>query len=428
MSFIHVATRRRSLRCLCLSIAVGLLANASMASAQGSAPATTKDGLPANFRPPRAVADVINTEEELTTEDSYTQWKRKELAKFVEALKQPKPTPAHIKLIEDACRMRVDRLSLKQHRNNLKPVRVEIYRDVHLQATTATREIALKVMTSEAERLLAGNLSVRLQALILLAELETVPANPAKNAPAVLYPEAINVCLKVLNDKSQPEAVRLLAASQTEKLVRESGLSTNPPAKLRVEAGRALVPLVLQSGGSDWYQKALIGAVQAVNLPTLPDAANTQQPLIATSLHKVLSDSKRSLPVRVRAANALGLVTLPASGVDVGTMTKDCLKLGREVVADYNSAALNRTKDAFLLQDIYLGLKAWRNAAPNDKNVGAAYTAILKPTSAALLALNTPQPGPLPNTVLDDINGLVGADKSPTSADKQGVLATPNKN
>ncbi len=423
VSLLHVVTQRHPIRHLRSLVAVGLLASASIAGAQGQ-PAANKDELPATFRPPRAVADVINAEDELTTEEAYAQWKKKELPNFAMAIQQAKPTPAQVKLIEEGCKIRVQRLSLKQHRANLKPVRVDIYRDLHLQGTPAVREVALKTIAAEADRLLAGNLTVRLQALILLSELESAPANLPKKLPPVLYGDALTIYFKVLNDKNQPEAVRLLAATLTEKVVRDAGLTTNPPHKLRVEAGKVLVALALKNGESDWYQKAVVGALQAVNLPTLPDAANTQQPLIATTLQKIVADGNRSLPVRVRAANALGKVTLPQSGIDIGAMTKDCLKLSRTIVQDYNSNAGNRTRDAFLLQEVYLGLKAWRDASPNDKNVTNAYSAITKPTGVALNSLNNAQPGQLPASVLDDINGIVGAEK-PTSAEKQGVVAKP---
>lgn len=429
MPIIHVATQRPSLRLLRSIIAASLLATSSIVAAQGQPAAVDKDGLPPNFRPPRAVVDVINLEDELTTEEAYTQWKKKELANFVAALKQPRLNPQQIKQIEDGCKIRVQRLSLKALRLNLKPVRVEVYRDVHLQATPASRDVALKAITAEAERLLAGNLTVRLQAIILLSELESVPANPAKNAPATLYSEVLNVYFKVLSDKKQPEAVRLSTAASTERVLQSSGLTTNPPHKLRLEAGKVLVPLAEKRDESDFYQKAVIGALQAVNLPTLPDAGNTQQPLIATTLHKLLNDNARSLPVRTRAAQALGQVQLPQAGIDVATMTKDYLKVGRAVVNDYNANAQGRIRNAFLLQDLYTGLKSWKNAAPNDKNVASAYSAIVKPTAAAINALNanSTQPGPIPATVLEDINGIVGAEKAPSGTGAQGgVIAKPN--
>ncbi len=410
MFVIPVSTERRLFRRLRQLAVTCVVASTATAWGQAQAPAS-KDTLPKDFRPPRAVLDVINAEDELTTEDAYSQWKKKELTNFGVAIKSPRLNPAQTKQIEDGCKLRVQRLSLKVHRNNLKPVRVEIYRTLHLEATPAARDVAFKAIAAEAERLLAGNLTVRLQALILLSELETVAANPAKNAPAVLYADALNIYFKVINDSKQPEAVRLLTASLTEKLLKESGLATNPPAKLRIEAGKVLAPLVAKNDSNEWYQKALVTALQAVNLPTIPDASNVQQPIIANTLHKVIADPMRTYMVRSKAVQAFGNLSLPQSGVDFAAVTKDMLKLTREISTDYNAGKVNATKATFQLQDIYLGLKAWKAASPNDKNVQAAYTAALPPVRHALKNLQNNPPAAMPKDTLDGINAIIGVEK-----------------
>lgn len=423
MSFSHFPTHCKRFCGLVLWAVAGLLLAPAIVSAQAQ-PATSKDGLPPGFQPPRPVPDEFREENPLTTEEAYSQWKRKESMKFNEALKQPR-IPAgspYIATINEGCKIRVRRLTITEHRLNLKPIRVEIYRDIHLQATPAAREVALKAIGAEVDNLLKGNLAVRLQGLILLSELESTAAVPAKSLPAVLYADALPIYFKVLQDKDQPEAVKLLAAAYTEKVLKESGLTTATPSKMRTEAAGVLVPLMLKRDGGEWYQEALVAAVHAVNPATIPSAVANQQQQIVTSLQTIISDNKRSYKVRTRAALAFGSLSLPSSGMNSQAITNDMLKLAREISNDYNDGQVSHVKGAFLLQNIYVGLKGWKNAAQNDKNVGAAYTAVLPPVRHALKNLQAQSVVPMDAAALADVNAIIGPNTRKPS-DQAGINA-----
>ena len=401
------AGRHHSVILSCVAAVAFVLVTSSPGIAQDP-----KAQLPPDFRVPRPIADFMTIEDERTDDAAIADWNKKVRpylaialnAKTLQDVIPGTPLTAQ-KIIVETCRIRVRKLSLKSLRGQLKTTRVEVYRDVHQTARVKdVREFALKTIVEEANGLMKGHLVVRLQAVQLLSELQITEREEkgAKITPAYMYADSLPALGKILADKTQPEAVHILAAAGIERVLRESNLPVaSPPSKLRIEAAEALIAALKVPGLSSWYQHVLVSALPAVGLPTMPSPSGAQEPIIAKTLGDIVADKKRPLSVRCKAVLALGKCSLPPTGLDLSLLAKSINELTYEVAMAYNSRKVTPVSGALLIQDIYGGLGGDKQlgaagilSSPvgRDPGLQEAYKAVIPITKHALTLVNLQSP------------------------------------
>ncbi len=96
----------------------------------------------------------------------------------------------------------------------------------------------------------------------------------------------------------------------------------------------------------------------------VPDKTNAQKPEIVTALARIISDQKRPVRLRCKAARALGRT--PVAGAVKGEPIAFVLiQLAREVAAGYGTK-VTRVEAVFCLQDIYFAFNPPKGESTSD--------------------------------------------------------------
>lgn len=270
-------------------------------SAQNSGPA-----LPPGFEAPPPKPELLTLDKELLPEGADDEFKKIQ-TKYNTARRSG--DTGQRDLVIEGLKYRVLRMASKSERESLHARRREIIRDVRdaarLKGTSDQarryREFVLEQVMGFAQQLLDNNFYVRLNAVILLTELDLVDGNPVRRIEAVPYTPAFEPLLTVVADAAQPEAVKIAAVRGLSRIARLGSLD-NPT---RVRAGRTLVAELERRDTSIWYQTRLAEALGNVTIARIA-VGGAAQPLIVQTLVETLIDDKRHWITRSEAAKALG--------------------------------------------------------------------------------------------------------------------------
>lgn len=256
-------------------------------------------------------------------------------------------------------RYRVYRMTMKKHRAEIHKIREDVLRDVYLAArlqsndskAQAFREFYLKEVTERCKELLDGNFYVRLNAVIILSELNLAEPIPQKNQPAVPYIPAAEPLLAVVKDDQQPPAVRIAAVGRSEP---PTGLqkilwALHGPREidLKHRIVHGLIDGLKNKDAHYWYQMRLVEALGATDL--ILDRT-TREPFLFKAVSSVLVDQQRHWLVRSEAARVLG--RLPANGeINFGLLAFEVVQLARQM-----SVAYNQTPNVIFWRECYFDL------------------------------------------------------------------------
>lgn len=221
--------------------------------------------------------------------------------------------------------------------------------------TTACKEVAAR-----AEEVLDNNYWVRLNAVILLGNLNVLEDDGARGTNRQAYAPAYKPLVKVLQTPTggqldqQHESVKIVAAKGLQNIALTASL-----ADLGVldkdEIAKALISELKQPNIHWWYKQSLIEALSAVDLV---QDAKTAKPIILEALGDVLTDQNQELIVRAYAAKALGRIPMPegANQVNWDTLAHRIVQLAKEVAETYQKAP-GRADLREALWCIYLAFK-----------------------------------------------------------------------
>ena len=171
--------------------------------------------------------------------------------------------------------------------------------------TREFRRIVMQMVVDQTKELFSNNLYVRIQAALILSELNLTEVDPRKNLPLEGFGPALDPLADVLLDPEQHEAVKIVAANGIYRLLRTSA----PEAKLKIKVADALVKEFARTDTHFWYQLRLAAALSACDV----SLDFNRQPFVVNVLLKAISDPQRPFAVRAEAARALGRVPIEPS-------------------------------------------------------------------------------------------------------------------
>ena len=353
-------------RLLIAVAAIGFVSSTALAQGNG--------GLPPGFKPAQQPPKVLTLENELTTAETVSEWKKKRLEYF-DALRATSLSEENRQMLVDSLKIQVQQLSITDERNNLTAIRKAMLRDFDRECRAEeVRLFALGELLKSIQTLLDGNFHVRCQAAMLIGELDRTPAKPGlQPVPAVAWTGGIPVLLDMIDTPDggmdQPEAVRILAARSLERLF-ELGRSTlQPNSKLPEEAAQRML-MELGKQRTDWYHARLAMALVATGADMVPDKNNASRPLIVDALARIIADRNRSYSIRAKAAFALGRADIPG-GVQADPIAFVLVQLAQQMALDMNQGRMSSAQALFRFQDVY---RAFQRGVSEPEDIGLLAT------------------------------------------------------
>ena len=217
--------------------------------------------------------------------------------KFRKAMGKSSLSQSDINTIKNFARIQVLQMSLEEKRRSLPDIRKTIKQDF-LRASSASTELLLAELLKQSQKLLNCPLPVRLNAVLLIGELNRTPANLTKKIPAVPYEEKTEVLLSIIKDPKQHPAVKIAAVNGLYRVCKDSSLKVT----LRKKVGATVVAELKNPKADTWYKRVCIATLGVVD--DLYDAR--RKPYIIQTLSAILTDNQEAWLVRAAAANALG--------------------------------------------------------------------------------------------------------------------------
>lgn len=357
--------------------------------------------------PPQANPDdkALNEYKPLMTQDEAVKFRKTKLRDFDELLRGGKINGnADKKLIADGARYQLYLMTFKNDPNkpenptDLKKLRANILRDIQFSGRVSgnfqARELYLEELTKRAPDLFDNHRLVRFSAVVLLTELDLKDADRRKKTERTAYTLAYAPLLKVVQSKTQPIELKIVAANGLGR-IGEMGAPSNA---LRVKIAEAIIAEIRNSlKDHSWYQRSLVDALGSMGITD----NLARQPVVVDELLNVMKDPKRTWGVRSAAAYNLGKLPLSARS-DIKLITYSIVDLTRKMVKEYNENNNARFwKRCFW--NVYLAFKPVAPGADNglaqkkvnQTIVNDAYKQIIKPVATIV------QPGVTPKIAAD---------------------------
>jgi hypothetical protein len=251
------------------------------------------------------------------------------------------------KIIEEGIRVWVYRMTLKENQrkvrtemgNLLLQIRSAARREKRIRRKKEFRTFVCIETVARAKELLDNNNEVRLNAAILISELNVMEPGSRNNPPAEAYSPGTAVLLEIIQDEKQPIPVKIQAARGITRnallgVPLFSNQHKNDLVKSIVKELENAKKLSRDQAGP-WYQARLLETLAAIDLPTVRNG----DPLIFNTLESFLEDTKLDFSVRCMAARSLGrahLVTHPQ--INVERLSLKLAKLGLDLTNGFNKS------------------------------------------------------------------------------------------
>lgn len=414
----------------CILAALVAVTYALPADAQNQPPAQGQPNaaqpsppLPSWFKPPQTPPEILSIDKPLLPADAGESFKQVR-GKFDAAVLNGNLSAQS--LLEEGIRYRVLRMADKSERDDLSARRLEIIRDLRQCARLQNnqnqaeqfRQFFLSEVVKRTTELLDNNFYVRLNAVILLTQLNEKEGNPVRRVPAVPYGKTFEPLLQVVGDASQPEAVKLIAAKGIHRLALDANLTTDQ----RIAAARVLTDELKKFDAHSWYQVRVAEAMGVLNIDRVP-VAGQSVPLLQQGLVEALSDPRRHWMVRSEAASAIGRSTLDGQ-IRVDFIANRIADLTWQMAVAYTRnprqffwpncfvkvyLAFRPADDAEKARDFGLLLKvASGPLKSNEPAVQAAFNAI-HPLTAHMVKQDLERPTAFPNAVVQGLQQYLSA-------------------
>ncbi|MGC1276017.1 MAG: hypothetical protein WBC44_20115 [Planctomycetaceae bacterium] len=277
------------------------------------------------------------------------------------------------------------------------------------------REALCAAMVEACKEVLDNNFHVRLQAVLILGQLDVVTEELVgrNRKPPEAYVPAVEPLLDVLASEDQPPAVKVAAAYGVGR-IGDNGVI---PADLKFRAGDILTAELAKPDTFWWYQVRLAEALAAIEL----DYNQARQPIVIEALLAAIADDSRHCLARSAAAKALSRTRAPAGALDEKAAADRLVQLARDM-----SLAYNKSTAATHWHECYWNLYvAFRPAdqdevsqLPNDSllrrgSLPAAYEDAFQRILPVVKHVFTKKPGernqPIPQELLQRLNEPLAA-------------------
>ncbi|MEZ5952389.1 MAG: hypothetical protein R3C12_25005 [Planctomycetaceae bacterium] len=237
-------------------------------------------------------------------------------------------------LIREFMRLQVLQMSMKSNERLLPDIREKLKREIDLRAKPPARDVMLQEIVKNCKLLLKYPLPIRLNAVMLITELNETSGDLAKGIPPAPYQGMTEALLDVIGDPNQHEALKVAAVNGLLRICRDS----NPRVDIRLKMAEMLVKELESTTTSEWYRMVAIQTLARTDV--LNDAQ--RRPFVVQKLAEILVDTKQGWRVRADAAYALARVPMDTT-INVPLLLHEIARFAHDMSLQYNN-----TKDAAL--------------------------------------------------------------------------------
>ncbi len=306
------------------------------ADPNGTAPSAA--GLPPGYQAPRDPPASMLEEKNLLTPEEREQFKKELSAKYSKPTRNGEIRGAEVQAgIRNGIRYRLNELTIAKNRRDLPKIRERLtIQDLRQAGSTAGMKVEalrefrrqlLQMVVDETEHLFDNNYYVRLQAALLLGELNLMEEDPAKGFVREAFPPAAKPLCRVILDPEQPEAVKIVSVLSLIRIVRQG----NPNVEQKRDIATAVVSELKRTETHYWYQSRLAEVLGSIDVPL----DLNREPFVFNVLNSVLKDrNQRDLRVRVQAAWSLGRHPLVPQ-VDLPQLAADLAAVGLDLAQEH---------------------------------------------------------------------------------------------
>lgn len=348
---------------------------------------------------------------ELIKEADLDFLKRKKF-EYTKALGTTNITQADIALLTEYNRIQILQMSLKSQLRQLSKIREQLKRDLNLLAKPPARSVLLPLIIKHCEQLNEQPLPVRLNACLLITELNEEPPNIPKQIPATPFTGIADPLIAIISEKNQSEALKIIATNGLMRLCQDG----SPKVDIRSRIADALIAQLKQPNLNEWYKRSLVEAVSQTSV--LFD--KTRTPYIVQTLAEILINPMEPWTVRAEAASGLGRTEMNRE-INLTLINYEIVRFAHEMGQQYNAKpnAPHWRLCAFRLYTAYqpefsnsTALLTRVKSAPFTAyraEIQGAYDVVL-PLANGILKL-PPPPGakPVPPKVLSDLKAWLDA-------------------
>ncbi len=327
---------------------------------------------------------------------------------YASARKIQNPSKAEEKLIREGVRSRVYRLTIPENWAHIANLRAELVSDIDRfigDSNPRARAIALSAAVKHLTELLSDQPDiVKLNAVLLLGELNEKNADRQNRIPAIPYAGAAEPLLQTIESSDQPTSVKVVSLRAMGRILKDGKL----PRSMRDRVTKVLVDELHAAtdskltDGQSWYQWRLIDTLGMVG-----EARNViQQPLVVDALWETMLNEALPWHLRTQAARSLSQIQFDSS-FNVGLVAHEIVKLSGKMTVQYNQNP-NRAYWRRCFMDLYFAFNPKEKAEiergwglrqqvesgalrPHAKLVNGAYEQVLKMVNG-VMEHNPPRP------------------------------------
>lgn len=328
-----------------------------------------------------------NTEELVTEADLKAL--RQKSPDYFRALNSSSLTQADTKLVQEFMQVQVLQMAIPSKERELPEIREKLKREIDLRAKPASRAVMLEAIVENARKLLDHPLPIKLNAVMLITELNENPGQIAKSIPPAPYMGMVDTLLEVINDPEQHESLKVVAANGLHRLCRDN----SPKVDLRLRIAEALIKQLDDLNNSEWFRMVCIQALSRTDV--LNDA--TRKPFVLQKLGEILVDPKQGWRARAEAAAAIGRVPMDSSS-NVELLLHEIARFAHDLGQAYN-------KNRSMPQWRYCAIRLYLAFKPEDP----ADTSLLDRATRPPLARFRSDVQDVYGLVLPVVNGIIGS-------------------
>ncbi len=272
----------------------------------------------------------------MTLEEEKQFLKVRQLA-YASARKIQNPSKAEENIIREGVRNRVYRLTIPENWAQIANLRHELVNDIDRfigDSHPRTRVIALGAAVKYLTELFSDQPEfVKLNAALLLGELNEKNADRQNGLPAVPYAGAAEPLLQVVESSDQPTSVKVVALRGLGRILKDGKL----PRSMRDRVTKVLVDELHASvdanptEGQAWYLWRLLDTLGMVGEPRNA----IQQPLVVDALWETMLNETLPWHLRTQAARSLSQIQFDSS-FNVGLVAHEIVKLSGKMTVQYN--------------------------------------------------------------------------------------------
>jgi hypothetical protein len=256
---------------------------------------------------------------------------------YTDALRSQNPRGAEEKIINDGVKSRVYRLTLPENWSNLANLRRDLVDDIDKLAGddhARTRRIALDAAVKRLTELLADQpYVVKLNAALLLGQLNEKSGRAIDRVLAKPYVPASEPLIQVVQSSDQPQAVKVAAVVGLRRIFKDG----SPPRTFRDEAARVFIEELKEMEGTDltdgqeWYYWRIVDALGVFQ----ETRTATQQELVVDALWETMLNATLPWHIRTNAARSLSQLDFDGS-FNMGLIAHEIVRLCGTMTAQFN--------------------------------------------------------------------------------------------